>query len=306
MNRLTMLVTQEGQWVLPGSSEFLDALGDPEPDYDAEAFAVKNLGFIKFSMIERSIIEVELHPRNVSLAAVLGVQQQIQSSNVKLFRIKYFDGSWQSEITSSAEQAMVRLSRLTAPEFVATSRERFIVEPQDYTQLLRDEDNTFRVMAQKWRMSFGQFDSGLIPFALNHQLLRHMMIVGVKPQPADPVFRFIGDAHSNWAGSRYHFTALGDKLVNFPDKDYGSWVAEYYKSVANTGEPRYDHVTASIQRQATPYVTHYERLMLPWTTGTDEILVTMLSRRLAAKSEFESPKYVGSESPLELNSAKSA
>jgi hypothetical protein len=304
VKRLTTLVTPEGQWVFPGSSEFLEALGDPDPDYDAEAFAVKNLGFIKFSMIERSITEIELHPRNVALAALLAVQQQIQSSDVKLFRIKYFDTAWHSEITSSAEQAIVRLSQLTAPAFVASSRERFIVEPQDYSQLLRDESNTLRLMAQKWRMSFGRFDTGLIPFAINHQLLPHMIIVGVKPQPAEPVFRFIGDAHSKWLEPRYHHTAIGEKLENFPDKDYGAWVSQYYKSVASTGQPRYDHITASIQRRAKPYVTYYERLLLPWSTASDEILVTLFSKRLSADSEL--PKYSGSESPSAMNLAKSA
>ena len=41
MNRLSMLVTPNGQWVLAGSDEFLAALGDPDPDYDATSFAVK-------------------------------------------------------------------------------------------------------------------------------------------------------------------------------------------------------------------------------------------------------------------------
>lgn len=48
MKRLTMLVTADGEWVLEGSAEFLAALGDPEPDYDAGGFAVKNLGFVRF------------------------------------------------------------------------------------------------------------------------------------------------------------------------------------------------------------------------------------------------------------------
>src|SRR5579884_955033 len=113
-----MLVTPEGQWVLPGSGEFAEALGDPDPDYDAEGFAVRNLGFIKFSIIERTIVEIELHPRNVAFAALLVVQQQIQSCGVKLFRIRHFTAAWQSEITSSAEQAIVRLSELCAPAFV--------------------------------------------------------------------------------------------------------------------------------------------------------------------------------------------
>ena len=81
MKQLTILITPDGRWVLPDTPEFLAALGDPKPDYDAIAFAVKNLGFIKLHVIEQSIIEIELHPRNVGLAALLAVQHQLLSSD---------------------------------------------------------------------------------------------------------------------------------------------------------------------------------------------------------------------------------
>ncbi len=304
MKRLTMLVTPDGQWVFPGSSEFLAALGDPDPDYDGEAFAVKNLGFIKFSMIERSIVEIELHPRNAELPALLAVQHHIAASQVTLFRIKFFDTAWHSEITSSAEQAIIRLSQLTAPAFTAASRDRFIIEPQDYSQLLRDDANGLRFMAQKWRMSFGRFDSTVISFAINHDLLSLMAIVGVRSHPADPVWRFLGPAHSNWLGEQGLVSVIGHRMDQLPDREYGAWASDFYRDVAATGQPRYDHVTAAIQRQPKPYVTHYERLMLPWTTGSDEILVTMFSRRLAGNSD--EPKDVGSRSVPERNSSKSA
>lgn len=304
MQHTTMLVTPDGEWLSPGTPEFFAALGDPDPDYDAVAFAIKNLGFIKFQVIQHSIVEIELHPRNVEIPALLAVQQQLLSSEVRLFRIRHFDTDWESEITSSAEQAIVRLSQLTTRPIAPSLRDRFVVEPQDYAKMLGDQHNTLRVMAQKWRMSFGRADTDLIPFAINNQLLPHMIIVGVKPKPADPVFRFIGGDHSNWMGPKYRYTGIGDKLENFPDKDYGAWVAEYYKGVASTGDPRYDHVTASIQRSGGTYVTRYERLMLPWTTASDEILVTMLSKRLPADPVL--PKYAGSDSPLARKSAKSA
>jgi hypothetical protein len=32
---------------------------------------VKSLGFIKFQMIQRSLVEIELHPRNVELTTLL-------------------------------------------------------------------------------------------------------------------------------------------------------------------------------------------------------------------------------------------
>jgi hypothetical protein len=76
VQQLTMLVTPDAQWVLPDSPEFFEALGDPEPDYDSISYAVTNLGFIKFQVVEHSIIEVELHPQNVELPALLAVQQK--------------------------------------------------------------------------------------------------------------------------------------------------------------------------------------------------------------------------------------
>ena len=96
MQRLTMLVTPDGRWVFPNSEEFLAALGDPAPDYDAISFAVKNLGFVKLQIIGQSIIEIELHPRNVELPALLATQQQLLSRRIKLFRIRFFDTSWHS------------------------------------------------------------------------------------------------------------------------------------------------------------------------------------------------------------------
>src|SRR5436309_11860624 len=100
------------------------------------------------------------------MPAVLAVQQQIQSIGVNLFRIKHFDTAWQSEITSTAEQAMIRLSPLTAPGFAAPFQQRFLVVPNAYSLLLEDESNELRLMAQKWRISFARFDRTVISFAI--------------------------------------------------------------------------------------------------------------------------------------------
>jgi hypothetical protein len=149
VKHITMLITPDGGWVSPDSAEFYTALGDPDPDYDAINFAVKNLGFIKFQVIQHSIAEIELHPRNVELPALLAVQQQLLSSEVKLFRIKYFENIWQSEISSSAEYTVERLSHLCAPTFTPVPTDRFLVEAQDYRSLFGDTDCPFRPLAQK-------------------------------------------------------------------------------------------------------------------------------------------------------------
>lgn len=307
MKRLTMLVTPDGRWVMEDSPEFLAALGDLNPDYDGASFAVKNLGFVKFQILDQSVIEIELHPHNVELPALLAVQQQLLTSTVRLFRIKYFTTSWQSEILSAPDLAVSRLSELCAPRFAPAAKDRFLVEPQDFSKLYDGAEDSLHLLAQKWRMSFGHFDPSVISFAIKQQMLSRMMIFGVKPDWNDPVFRFIGDGF-RWLETDYQFYGIGERVENQPDRDYGGWVAEFYKSVARTGQPRYDHVTAAIQvapGESKFFTSRYERLLLPWKTSSEEILVSMLSKRLSddAAAKFDSPDV---EKPLRRILAKSS
>ena len=306
MKRLTMLVTDKGEWVLEDSGEFFAALGDSEPDYDAASFAVKNLGFIRFQILDDSIIEIELHPRNVELPSLLAVQQQLLSSRVNLFRIKYFDTCWQSEIIFAAERAISYLAELCAPAFAAPPSGRFLAEPRDFSSLMDEPENSFCPMVQKWRMSFGFFDSTVISFAIKQQLLSRMMIIGVTPRRADPIFRFIGDGFP-WTDPDYKMRAIGRRIEEQPDKEYGAWVSEFYKFSARTGQPRYDFVTAAIQRwpgKSESYITHYERLLLPWKTPSEEIFVMLLSKTLGGKALERSDR--GSGNAVIKNSAKSS
>jgi hypothetical protein len=282
VEQLTILVTPDGQWVLPDTPDFFAAIGDPDPDYDAVGFAVKNLGFIKFQVIRRSIVEIELHPRAVELAALLAVQQQLLSSDVRLFRIKYFDMVWQSEIAPTVEFTISRLSELCAPQYVPANRDRFIVEPKDFRALFDDESNPMRSLAQKWRVSFNNFDPSIVPLAMRNQLLSHLGIVGVKPRRQDPVWRFIGYGHRYLGGGSYLQTGLGEKVADMPDKDYGEWASDFYRSVAESGRPRYDLITTSVQYRNEPGMpwrpVRYERLLLPWKTPSEEIFVTLCSK----------------------------
>ena len=309
MEHLTILVSPEGQWVLPGTPEFLAALGDPDPDYDTVSFAVRNLGFIKFEVIRQSIVEIELHPRHVELPALLAVQQQLLSSDLRLFRIKYFDTEWHSEIFPSVEPTISRLSELCRPHFMPSAHERFLVEPQDFGLLFENEDNPFRTIAQKWRVSFGHFDPNLITLAMRDQLLPRLAIVGIKPRQKDPVWRFVGHGHG-WMGNEYFHKAVGEKVENIPDRDYGEWASGFYRSVAESGRPRYDLISTSVQYRNEPgkpwRPVCYERLLLPWKTPSEEIFVTMCSRAVGEAAGATSATAWEEEAPDSSASRKFA
>src|SRR5215469_16524472 len=135
-----MLVTADGQWVLPDSEAFRTALSDPNPDYDAVGFAIRNLGFVKFQVLDRLVTEIELHPRNVTLPALLALEQLVGEVGTNLFRIRYLNDEWHSEISASAEHTVARLRELCAPAFQPLQTERFHVAPQDPSILRRQGD----------------------------------------------------------------------------------------------------------------------------------------------------------------------
>lgn len=309
VKRLTMLITPDGEWLFPGGADFLVALGDAEPDYDATSFAVRNLGFIKFDILDQQLIEIELHPRVVEHGALRALEQQLLAASIGLFRLRYLQrGEWRSEITSSAEHTVERLKQLCAPSLLVTASERFVVEPSDYDGTFRSEAAGLRLLAQKWRSSFGQFDMSVLSLAAKQGLLSRLMIAGVDPRGQEPVWRYIGEGH-HWMGPYVH-RGIGENVANMPDREYGEWARQFYRSVALSGEPRFDVVTARVQYEdetgKPERPVRYERLMLPWKMPGSEVFVTMCSRTLArgpASSEAESS---GSENLAIRKLARSA
>jgi hypothetical protein len=122
-----VFITPDGSWVREESPEYFDVLGDMNPDYDAPLYALKNLGFIAVcSSWRKCCIEIKLHPRNVTAAALLSVQNILPSTRrANSFRITYLKDVWTSEVATSATSAICRLSEICAIEGVGITRNEF-------------------------------------------------------------------------------------------------------------------------------------------------------------------------------------
>ena len=237
---------------------FSRRLGDPTPDYDAIAFAVKNLGFIKFQIIEQSIIEIELHPRTVELPALLAVQQQLlpAGSSCSASGISIPSGSPRSRPRPSRRsRGCPSCARRYSPR---RRIERFMVEPQDFGMLFHEDENKLRPLAQKWRVSFAPFRSE------HHHRWRCATIVAAagdrRRQAAASMSRFGALSATAIAGSaaQYRVNGIGEKVENMPDKDYGGWASRVLPLGRQyPGSPATTVVTAAMQyrgrsRQAAP------------------------------------------------------
>ena len=158
-------------------------VGRPRPRLRCVSFAVRNLGFIKFEVIRQSVVEIELHPaqcrtsgaaRGAAAAAVVGsapVPDQVFRHELAFRDLVLGRGD---------DRAPVRAVRAALHADDATSD--FSSSRRISGCCFEDEHNAFRVIAQKWRVSFGHFDPNIIPLAMRNELLPRLAIIGVKPR----------------------------------------------------------------------------------------------------------------------------
>lgn len=277
MVRSARLVTSDGIRVLAQDDEFFAILRRLAPDIDPLDFAIHNLGFIKFQVLDDGVMTIELDPRKLDRRAVLRAERLITESGARLFRVNRLGVEKELGPTSAPAETIAYLHALHAPPDTFAAGERFAVTSRDVVTLLRKTDHPFCRLAQRWCAASGAFDDSLISFAGANDLLDRLVVFAGAPGGA-PVIRFIGEGHS-WLAAQDRVRLLGEPAANLPDREYGAWVSAYHRIVAESGEPRFDAVSATFINAASAlYSIRYDRLLLPWKTAGDEIRVTMVSR----------------------------
>jgi hypothetical protein len=277
-----VLVTADGKRALPESDPFFARLHHLVAARPAGDFAVRSLGFVRFRSAGGGLTTIELHPQTVDRRALAAAERRIAAFAAERFRIVYLDAGFPSQTALTAAAAIARLRDLREPQAGALRAERFRVEPQDYARLLRDEANPLRRMNQRWRAASAAFDPTVLPFAAEAGLAAMMTVALVPPRGGPPLCRYIGDGFP-WLGADDRRRVVGERFENFPDREYGAWSAGFFVSVAASGAPRHDRVTAVLHRDGDPnrtYLAGYERLMLPWRSPSGEMLVTTTARRI--------------------------
>ncbi len=263
--------------VLPESDELFATLRRLDPRADPLDFAVCNLGFIAFRPLDSGVTLVELDLKSADERALLRAERLVIESGGQLFRINRRDVEKGVGVALPPAETVAVLRALRVPPEASDPGERFAAAPRDLVKLLRDTENPFCRLAQRWCASSGIFDDGIVPFVGDNGLLPCLMVFDAVPGSA-PVFRLIGDGH-RWIAAQDRERLRGQPVLNLPDREYGAWVSRSHRSVAESGEPRFEVVSARLFGETgAPYSVRYDRLLLPWRTAGDEIRVTMVSR----------------------------
>jgi hypothetical protein len=237
------------------------------------------MGFVRVSFGDGGKATVVLHPRNTEAATAKAVANRVADLDVKQVELRHLtaDG-WVSELTAGGAAASTRIRTLCGIPAEPHTGERWRLTNATPSAPSDETADALRLMQQKWRVSFGNFSESVFSFAMRHGLLGRLILAGAKRREADLVFRYIGEDYATYLSEEFRYNAIGTNVEAQPDKDYGAWVAAAYKAVAVTGQPRYDYIDAYLpESQRGPWI-RYERLLLPWTLPTGEVLVSASSR----------------------------
>ncbi len=274
------VVSYRGEWLRETDPRLRSEIGFTDPKIDAVGYAVRNMGYVKVSFGDPAgTLTVTFHPRNVGAAAITSVVQRIEGTHPKRVDLQHLgDEGWISESFLNSTAALRRMRTLCRLEAEAQPKDRWYLTSLTPAELVKEDASALRLMHQKWRISFGTFNELVFAFALQHGLLGRLILAGAKRADSELVFRYIGDDFGTFYSDEFRFNAIGNSVVQQPDRDYGEWIGAAYQSVAQTGIPRFDYIDAYLPGSSRGPWIRYERLLLPWKMPTGERLVSMSSR----------------------------
>lgn len=272
----TFAVIPDGRWLKAPSPAFHAFLGIQDADFDALAYAVRNLGVASVAF-GRDTVNVTLRVPGLGREAAASVCNRLARLGEGYFHIHLLVRRWETEVYRSGIQAAMRVWGLSDASRASQPSRGYSARPLSLDRVFVQDNNPMKPLAQKWRASFGQFDDTVIPFLARKQLLDRSALVKRSKEDGDAIFSFIG-AGFKFYGDQYPYLAVGEKVQDQPDRNYGAWTAEAYSSILDKREPQLHSVEAAISLPSgVLHVTQYQRLLLPWQNTSGESLVTCLS-----------------------------
>gem|GEM_PF-827457 len=276
-------VSPEGAVYAPGTEAFFERIGYSNPDFDASDYVVRNLGFVSIARRSTDRMMVRLRPSLVSSAALDSALRVLVGQDFSQGEIQHYGQDWTSEVWPNDPAMLHRLVEL-CDNTGAPQEPRFGAKSLQLDTLSETDGNPLRPLFQKWRVSASIFDDTTMPFLIGYGLDYRLIVMSAEGGGEPLRFQFFGDGFKFY-DARQKANVIGAPIDHQPDADYGRWLARQYGKVVESGKPSLDYVTASIRSDGDQSRrSRYERLLLPWRTADNKLLVTCASVLISSET----------------------
>lgn len=270
------LITPQGHWLKPGSEQYYNFIEYDSADFDVVGYALRNMGAIAVGFAGDTLCVALRLPliAGEGLKSLIARLGRIAKGEV---RVDILTDAWRSEVYNSGIEAGCRLESLRAhAEDASYPHSGGVTEPLSLSSVMIQDNHPMKPVLQKWRANFNRFDDTVLDFITEKGLLDRTVIASVDGE-GEPIFSFIGSGF-RFYGRRFPVEAIGGKVRDQPDKDYGLWTDQIYRDTVHQEQPRLEQVRASIRSgDSVVHHTKYSRLLLPWFSCQRVKMLTAIS-----------------------------
>ena len=253
---------------------------------DPGEFAVRYLGHIEVGVTSKGA-RVRLRPSIQARPALVQVLYVLAELRPRRIVLAHFDRAWHDEMMSGFQELVARIEDLIYGERSRHPDKRFHAEQRDLRSEREAIHLPFVILLEIWSKRGGILPADITaPFRLAHCKGRTTLVDVTHEQRLLVSHRGRQLTHygrAGWTG------LLGQPVEAQPDPVYAQAASRGYIEVRDTGEPRIETCEAGISRaDGQGRRSVYDRLLLPWRTGTGRIVVSGVSV-LRGRTDWSAP-----------------
>mgnify|MGYP000897050339 CR=1 FL=1 len=243
-------------------------------------YTVRNLGFIALATTPHGL-RIQMRPAVTSPTAFAALMYWLSDHPHERVILSRLDDDWRHELlgdSTSSKRRLIAVMQQSATHR-ATDFLRAAVDPRR----LRDENPLLALM--RLRSEFGrELDFERLSPILNEELRGRYTLISADPDLTTIRIEGVGygfDTEANyWLGR-----SVGARVEDGPDRAFGQWVSEGYRTIMKTGLPALDDVDAVVEWPNVGRRRYcYRRLLLPVGTAKGDDRPRLLCATLKNRS----------------------
>jgi hypothetical protein len=273
-----ILIDDRGQPWADNSPALAQWLGYRDPDFDAPAYAVRNLGFIHVRQHDEGI-RVSLRSGTFSLLTLTAALYALIDRRPRRIVLAVFWGEdWSYEMFTGLGSFAERAEDLAAGEPIA-GRPRWLAAEKKLEALDLPAFEQVKPVVDLWKANRGRLSEELSQVLRATDLLQRAVLVRKLPRSSRLVYQHFGGGIKMMRPCET-LVMIGRDAHDVPDKEYGAWVADSYAEAVSRRRLRLDGVRATVgTSQSAKLRVRYDRLLMPWRRRGSDLFVLGLSMR---------------------------
>lgn len=273
-----ILIDDRGEPWSDNSPDLARRLGYRNPDFDAPAYAVRNLGFIHVRLHEEGV-RVSLRSGRYSLLTLTAALYALIDRRPRRIVLAVFGGEdWSYEMFTNLGSFAERAEDLAGGEPIA-GRPRWLLAERKLEALTLPAFEKTRPLVALWSASRGKLGDDLIRALHACDLIHRAVLVRQVAGTSRLVYEHFGSAIKAMRPCEA-LNLVGRDIDDIADRAYGGWIAESYASALRRRRLKLDSVRATLRTSEESTVkVRYDRLLMPWRRSGNDLFALGISMR---------------------------